>query len=46
MSFVMMKGPSQRGKKLVHVVGFLDTTKDQVANIKGTLPDVAIMVAM
>jgi hypothetical protein len=29
----------------VHAVGLLDTPKDEVANIEGSFPNVAIMVA-
>jgi hypothetical protein len=29
----------------VHVVGLLDASKDEVANIEGSFPNVAIMIA-
>jgi hypothetical protein len=34
-----------RGKELVHAVGLLDASKDKVANVEGSFPNVAIMIA-
>jgi hypothetical protein len=34
-----------RGKELVHAVGLLDASKDEVANVKGSFLNVAIMIA-
>jgi hypothetical protein len=34
-----------RGRELVHAVGLLDTSKDEVANVEGDFPNVAIMIA-
>jgi hypothetical protein len=42
---VMMKGPSQGGRELLHAVGLLDASKDEVANVKGSFLNIAIMVA-
>jgi hypothetical protein len=33
-----------RGRELVHAVGLLDASKDEVANVEGSLPNVAIMI--
>jgi hypothetical protein len=33
------------GRELVHVVGLLDASKDEVANIEGGFPNAAIMIA-
>jgi hypothetical protein len=43
MTSVTLKGP--RGRELVHVVGLLDTPKDEVANVEGSFPNIAIVVA-
>jgi hypothetical protein len=40
----MLKGPSQGCKELVHSVGLLDTSEDEVANVEGSFPNVAVMV--
>jgi hypothetical protein len=45
MTSVTIEGSLPRGRELVHVVGLLDTPKDDVANVEGSLPDIAIMVA-
>jgi hypothetical protein len=34
-----------RGRELVHAVGLLDASKDEVANVEGCFPNVAIMIA-
>jgi hypothetical protein len=34
-----------RGRELVHAVGLLDASKDEVANVKGSFLNVAIMIA-
>jgi hypothetical protein len=39
------EGSLPRRKELVHAVGLLDTPKDEVANIGGIFPNVAIVVA-
>jgi hypothetical protein len=39
------EGSLPRGRELVHAVGFLDTPKDEVANVEGSFPNVAIVVA-
>jgi hypothetical protein len=39
------EGSLPRGRELVHVVGFLDTPKNEVANVEGSFPSVAIVVA-
>jgi hypothetical protein len=39
------EGSLPRGRELVHAVGLLDTPKDEVANVEGSFPNVAIMVA-
>jgi hypothetical protein len=33
------------GRELVHAFGLLDTSKDEVANVEGGFPNVAIMIA-
>jgi hypothetical protein len=33
------------GRNLVHVVGLLDASEEEIANIEGSFPDVAIMIA-
>jgi hypothetical protein len=33
------------GRELVHVVGLLDASEDEVPNIEGSFPNVAIMIA-
>jgi hypothetical protein len=33
------------GRKLVHAVDLLDASEDEVANIEGSFPNVAIMIA-
>jgi hypothetical protein len=40
------KGSLPRGRELVHAVGLLDVSKDEVANVEGSFPNVAIMIAM
>jgi hypothetical protein len=40
----MMKGPSQRGRELVHAVGLLDASKDEVANVKGSFLNITITI--
>jgi hypothetical protein len=39
------EGSLPRGKELVHAVGLLDASEDEVANVEGSLPNVAIMIA-
>jgi hypothetical protein len=39
------EGSLPRGRELVHAVSFLDTSKDEVANIEGSYHNVAIVVA-
>jgi hypothetical protein len=39
------EGSLPRGRDLVHAVGLLDTPKDEVANVEGSFPNVAIVVA-
>jgi hypothetical protein len=34
-----------RGRELVHAVGLLDASKDEVANVEGSFPNVVIMIA-
>jgi hypothetical protein len=34
-----------RGRELVHAVGLLDASKDKVANVEGSFPNVVIMIA-
>jgi hypothetical protein len=34
-----------RGRDLVHAVGLLDASEDEVANVEGSFPNVAIMIA-
>jgi hypothetical protein len=38
------EGSLPRGRELVHVVDLLDVSKEEVANIKGSFLNVAIMV--
>jgi hypothetical protein len=38
-----MKGPSQ-GRELVHAVGLLNSSKDEVADVEGSFLDVVIMI--
>jgi hypothetical protein len=40
------EGSLPRGRELVHAVGLLDASKDEVTNIEGSFPNVAIMIAM
>jgi hypothetical protein len=40
------EGSLPRGRELVHAVGLLDASKDEVANVEGSFPNVAIMIAM
>jgi hypothetical protein len=35
-----------RGREFVHAVGLLDVSEDEVANIEGRFPNIAIMIAM
>jgi hypothetical protein len=39
------KGSLPRGRELVHAVGLLDASKDEVANVEGSFLNVAIMIA-
>jgi hypothetical protein len=39
------EGSLPRGRELVHAIGLLDTSKDEVANIEGSFPNVVIVVA-
>jgi hypothetical protein len=39
------EGSLPRGRELVHVVGLLDASKDEVADVEGRFVDVAIMIA-
>jgi hypothetical protein len=39
------EGSLPRGRELVHAVGLLDASKDEVANVEGSFPNVAIMIA-
>jgi hypothetical protein len=34
-----------RGIELVHAVSLLDASKDEVANVEGSFPNIAIMIA-
>jgi hypothetical protein len=34
-----------RGRELVHAVSLLDASKDEVANVEGSFPNIAIMIA-
>jgi hypothetical protein len=45
MTSVMMKGPSQGAESLCMPSVFLDTPKDEVANVEGSFPNIAIVVA-
>jgi hypothetical protein len=38
------EGSLLRGRELVHAVGLLDASKDEVANVKGSFFNIAIMV--
>jgi hypothetical protein len=38
------EGSLPRGRELVHAVGLLDASKDEVANVEGGFSDVAIMI--
>jgi hypothetical protein len=38
------EGSLPRGRELVHAVGLLDASEDEVANVKGSFLNVAIMV--
>jgi hypothetical protein len=38
------EGSLPGGRELVHAVGLLDVSKDEVANVKGSFFNVAIMV--
>jgi hypothetical protein len=38
------EGSLPRGGELVHAIGFLDMPKDEVANVEGSFPNVAIVV--
>jgi hypothetical protein len=40
------EGSLPRGRELVHAVGLLDASEDEVTNIKGSFFNVAIMVMM
>jgi hypothetical protein len=33
------------GRQFVHAVGLLDASEDEVANVEGSFPNVAIMIA-
>jgi hypothetical protein len=39
------EGPLPTGRELVHVVGLLDASKDDVANVEGGFPNIAIVVS-
>jgi hypothetical protein len=39
------EGSLPRGRELVHAVGLLDPSKDEVTNIEGSFLNVAIMIA-
>jgi hypothetical protein len=39
------EGSLPRGRELVHVVGLLDASKDEVTNVEGSFLDIAIMIA-
>jgi hypothetical protein len=39
------EGSLPRGIELVHAVNLLDAYKDKVANVKGSSPNIAIMLA-
>jgi hypothetical protein len=45
MTSVMMKGPSQGGRELIHNVGLLDAPEDEVANVEGDFLNVVIVIA-
>jgi hypothetical protein len=38
------EGSLPRGRELVHAAGLLDASEDEVANVKGSFLNVAIMV--
>jgi hypothetical protein len=38
------EGSLPRGRELVHAVGLLDTPKDEITDIKGSFPNIAIVV--
>jgi hypothetical protein len=40
------EGSLPRGRELVHAICFLNTPKDEVANVEGSFPNVAIVVAL
>jgi hypothetical protein len=40
------KGSLSRGRELVHAISLLDASKDEVANVEGSFPNVAIMIAI
>jgi hypothetical protein len=42
MTSVTMKG---RGRELVHAIGLLDASEDEITNIDESFPNVAIMIA-
>jgi hypothetical protein len=39
------EGSLPRGRELVHAVGLLDAAEDEVTNVEGSFPNVAIMIA-
>jgi hypothetical protein len=38
------EGSLPGGRELVHAVGLLDALEDEVANVEGSFPNVAIMI--
>jgi hypothetical protein len=38
------EGSLPRGRELMHAVGLLDASKDEVANVEGSFPNIAIMI--
>jgi hypothetical protein len=34
------------GRQLVHAVGLLDASENEVANVEGSFPNISIMIAM
>jgi hypothetical protein len=39
------KGSLPRGRELVHAVSLLDASKDEVANVEGSFPNIVIIIA-
>jgi hypothetical protein len=39
------EGSFPRGRELMYVVSLLDTPEDEIANVEGSFPDIAILIA-